>query len=407
MSNETDIPKTPNINVCIECKTKLNDSTPKPVSNCPLCGRPMCEQHLRAKLAQVPDFKSSGKKHRATMEILEKDCGSGDGHPCLPYTTNFWQQYEKQFEYRIPKTKTHYIQIDMPEEGDLIEEIKQDKAEWKQATAQMTEKQSFIDEEPPEIEYGYPPPERRSKNSKNKSQKKFVVITLIAIITLGFLLWLIISQAPPTISIISPKTAIYNSTSVYLTYTIDKSTSWVGYSLNNTKKVTLTGNTTLNGLSPGQYNLIIYANNTWGNMGSSNVSFTISRTFTSVSELINYLRDDDLSDAVWTPNYTCDAFAKDFIQRAEVKGYYCFTYYALWGWEDELGKYIDAVESIKVVKVLPYGTETRWYSILDIGLGHAVVKTTINSTELIIDPQTDVVLNAKDFTVLYEGEITK
>jgi hypothetical protein len=106
LSNETDIPKTPNIDICIECKTKLNDNTPKPVSNCPLCGRPMCEHHLRAKLAQVPDFKSSGKKHSATMEILEKDYGSGDGHPCLPYTINFWQQYEKQFEYRIPKTIT-------------------------------------------------------------------------------------------------------------------------------------------------------------------------------------------------------------------------------------------------------------------------------------------------------------
>ena len=113
-----------------------------------------------------------------------------------------------------------------------------------------------------------------------------------------------------------------------------------------------------------------------------------------------------MSDIEWTDNYTCVEFAEDFIKRAEAKGYYCFTQYSLF--DDELIKFNKAIESIEVTKTYPGGTETRWYDTFYIpGVGHAVVRTTINGMDVIVDPQTDVILSHPDFTVLYEGEITQ
>ena len=89
---------------------------------------------------------------------------------------------------------------------------------------------------------------------------------------------------PPTIDLISPVNTTYptvNATylkaNVPLVFTIDKSTSWIGYSLNDATNKTITGDTTLTDLSLGSYNVIVYANDTDGNMGASDrVYFTIA-----------------------------------------------------------------------------------------------------------------------------------
>lgn len=92
---------------------------------------------------------------------------------------------------------------------------------------------------------------------------------------------------PPTLTILSPENIIYASSSVPLTFTIDEPTSWIGYSLDNQQNVTITGNTTLNGLIDGSHNVIVYANDTSGNMGeSNNVYFAVlipTTTTTSTS----------------------------------------------------------------------------------------------------------------------------
>jgi hypothetical protein len=50
----------------------------------------------------------------------------------------------------------------------------------------------------------------------------------------------------------------------------------MGYSLDNELNATVTGNTTIQGLLAGYHTLVIYANDTAGNMGKSDtVSFTI------------------------------------------------------------------------------------------------------------------------------------
>jgi hypothetical protein len=83
--------------------------------------------------------------------------------------------------------------------------------------------------------------------------------------------------APPQIQITSPENKTYSK--VTLDYTVDRSTSWIGYSLDNKANVTIKGNTELFNLSQGAHSIILYANDSSGNMGCSN------RVFFSVDSL--------------------------------------------------------------------------------------------------------------------------
>jgi parallel beta-helix repeat protein len=81
---------------------------------------------------------------------------------------------------------------------------------------------------------------------------------------------------PPTISILSPENKTYPVSDVPLTFTVSESTSWMGYNLDGQANVTITGNTTLSGLSDGSHSLIVYAKDTAGNTGASEtIYFTI------------------------------------------------------------------------------------------------------------------------------------
>ena len=74
---------------------------------------------------------------------------------------------------------------------------------------------------------------------------------------------------PPTITNIQIENKTYNQNNLPINFTTDKSTSWMGYSLDGKENSTITGNTTLAGLGNGSHNLTIYANDTVGNMRNS------------------------------------------------------------------------------------------------------------------------------------------
>ena len=81
----------------------------------------------------------------------------------------------------------------------------------------------------------------------------------------------------PTVAIISPENQSYNSSSISLMFTVDKEASWMGYSLDGTYNITVTGNTTLAGLSNGLHNITVYAEDLFGNVGASEtVDFTVA-----------------------------------------------------------------------------------------------------------------------------------
>ena len=80
----------------------------------------------------------------------------------------------------------------------------------------------------------------------------------------------------PIIDNLSIKNETYSTSFLPLVYYINESTSWQGLSLDNQANVTIDGNVTLTGLREGNHSLIVYANDTFGNMGASDTtSFSI------------------------------------------------------------------------------------------------------------------------------------
>jgi len=77
--------------------------------------------------------------------------------------------------------------------------------------------------------------------------------------------------APPIIQITSPQNETYNK--VTLSFTANRGTKWMGYSLDNEANVTVMGETELYNLSQGAHSIILYGNDSLGNMGSSGIIF--------------------------------------------------------------------------------------------------------------------------------------
>jgi len=83
----------------------------------------------------------------------------------------------------------------------------------------------------------------------------------------------------PTISVISPENKTYDATTLSLDFTVSEPFPWAGYSLDGQENITINGNITLATLSESPHNLRVYANDTAGNMGSSEIAyFNISKT---------------------------------------------------------------------------------------------------------------------------------
>jgi parallel beta-helix repeat protein len=88
------------------------------------------------------------------------------------------------------------------------------------------------------------------------------------------------TTVPPEVSLVSPLCQVYNESSISLIFGVDRSVNWMGYCLDGQQNVTVTGNTTLPELHSGLHNVTVYANDTYGNMGSSEtVAFIIPEPF--------------------------------------------------------------------------------------------------------------------------------
>ena len=83
----------------------------------------------------------------------------------------------------------------------------------------------------------------------------------------------------PEIRFFSPQNKTYNSSSISLNFYMDKPILTLSYSLDGKQNVSITGNYTIANLSNGLHNVTIYANDTFGNIGTSQtISFTIDKT---------------------------------------------------------------------------------------------------------------------------------
>ena len=84
-------------------------------------------------------------------------------------------------------------------------------------------------------------------------------------------------KVPPKIAVLSPVNQAFNESSVPLFFTVDKQAVWMGYSLDGQDNVTITGNTTIAGLSSGLHNVTVFARDEFENMGTSEtISFSVA-----------------------------------------------------------------------------------------------------------------------------------
>jgi hypothetical protein len=77
----------------------------------------------------------------------------------------------------------------------------------------------------------------------------------------------------PVISNLSFENKTYNENNLSLSFTTDEPTSWISYCLDQQANATITGNATLTGLADGSHRIVVYANDTAGNMGASETIF--------------------------------------------------------------------------------------------------------------------------------------
>jgi len=87
------------------------------------------------------------------------------------------------------------------------------------------------------------------------------------------MVFFVVDTVPPNVSVLSVENKTYYSADVPLNFSVNKPFSWVAYNLDNQANVTVDGNTTLTGLSEGSHSIIVYANDTVGNIGSSKTTY--------------------------------------------------------------------------------------------------------------------------------------
>ena len=76
---------------------------------------------------------------------------------------------------------------------------------------------------------------------------------------------------PPQIQILSPENKTYRDVNV--SYNLNRNAQWIGYGIDKKANVTLKGNIDLQNLTQGSHTIIIYANDSSGNMGRSKTIF--------------------------------------------------------------------------------------------------------------------------------------
>ncbi len=87
------------------------------------------------------------------------------------------------------------------------------------------------------------------------------------------LVYFTVDTTPLIITNLSIENKTYSSTEIPLGFIVNEQASWIGYSLNNQANRTIVGNTTLAGLSEDSHSIVIYANDTAGNIGKSDTIF--------------------------------------------------------------------------------------------------------------------------------------
>lgn len=127
----------------------------------------------------------------------------------------------------------------------------------------------------------------------------------------------------PKVQITSPENKTY--TKLSLGFTANRATEWMAYSLNNQVNATIQGPIELVGLPQGSHNIVIYANDSLGNMGVSNIVFfsidTIGPDITIITpQNQSYDSTDIQLSFITNENVTRLAYRLDGFEEAPILG---------------------------------------------------------------------------------------
>lgn len=128
---------------------------------------------------------------------------------------------------------------------------------------------------------------------------------------------------PPELHIIAPENTLHRR--VQLIFSTNKPAEWIGYSLDNQANVTIKGNTTLSNLSQGSHRIVVYANDSRGNIGSSgSSSFSVDVKSPTISILFPENKTYDSTDvkSIFTVDETVVSmeYSLDGKERVPVTG---------------------------------------------------------------------------------------
>jgi len=128
---------------------------------------------------------------------------------------------------------------------------------------------------------------------------------------------------------------------------------------------------------------------------TSGMKIEALKEFTSVEEIIIFLKEDNTNEFIWSQDFTCAQFSEMLIRRAKEKGYY-LRYLGLYGidlkhYQDDYVLYMESLGYIS------------WWGP---GEGHAICVTFLEGRKIVIEPQTDVILEEVNgrYVGLYRGE---
>jgi len=184
----------------------------------------------------------------------------------------------------------------------------------------------------------------------------------------------VIETGPPILKILKIGTNT-SSQQVPLNFTINEPASWMAYSLDQQTNITISGNTTLAGLSAGSHSLIVYANDTAGNMGvSETIKFTIAliihvlsperRTYDTSSIPLNFTVNSALAQITYCLNGEKNSTVSgNTTLNGLANGDYALTVYA----KDEAGN-VGASETILFTVDVPFPTTLVIASVITVAI---------------------------------------
>jgi hypothetical protein len=184
-----------------------------------------------------------------------------------------------------------------------------------------------------------------------------------------------VPHVPPAVHVVSPENKTYASSSISLVFTVNKPASWLGYRLDGQEPVTVTGNTTITGLSAGLHNLTVYAKDEFENIGvSETIKFTIAlvihvlsperRTYNTSSIPLNFTVNSALAQITYCLNGEKNiTVSGNTTLSGLANGDYALTFYA----KDEAGN-VRASETILFTVDVPFPTTLVLASVITVAV---------------------------------------